>query len=143
MSRWLIKADQIAEHLKLMPALDAMQIQVHRAEDLLSQVNTAFEKAAGQGVIIIKWLGSRNALRESSKLRINSRYSISLWTVAILESLAVPPDDLIQQIADHLHGFDGGPTEVQSSRVEIESIEAVPDAPHYQVHEIIAEVVRL
>jgi hypothetical protein len=143
MSKWLDKADEIGEHLKGLPELEGMAITVNRVEDLLNQVNQSVEKSAGPGVVIIKWLGGKNAEPKSTKLRMGSRYSVSLWMVQVLESHERTPDDLIELMAESLHGWDGGPVCNSARRLEVESVALVPDAPGYLVYEIIASINRL
>ena len=144
MSRSLSKADAIAAHLTTLSALDGIHIAVNREEDLLTQVNCAVEKAAGQGAVIIKWLGGKNPDPKSSSLRMGAKYSISLWTLPALRDGAAPAaDDLIEAIAAHLHGWYDSDPSVPVRRLEVLAMDLVPDAPGYLVHEITAEIARL
>jgi len=142
MSRFLSKADSILAHLAPLDAISGIDLSVNRQEDLLSQVNANFEKASGQGAIIIKWLGGKNPDRKSNKLRMGGRYSISLWVQPILKDDATAADDLIEAMGEHLHGW-VDPAAPTNLRLEVESIDIVPDAPGYLVYEIIAETARI
>jgi len=142
MSRFLSKADSISAYLSTLDAIAGIDISVNRQEDLLSQVNSSFEKAAGQGAIIIKWLGGKNPDRKSNKLRMSGRYSISLWVQPILQDDATAADDLIEAMGEYLHGWID-PAAPTNLRLEVEDISIVPDAPGYLVYEILAEVARI
>lgn len=143
MSRSLTKADAIAAHLATLPALSGMDISVHREQDLLSQVNTAFEKAAGTGCVIVKWLGGKNPDRKSGQLRLGGRYSVSLWTKPVIADDETPADDLIEAMGGHLHGWVDTRQGVPVMRLEVDDIAIVPADVGFLVHEILAEVSRI
>ena len=143
MSRFLSKADAISARLATLEAIAGLHISVNRQEDLLAQVNASFEKAAGQGAIIIKWLGGKNPDRKSNQLRMGGRYSISLWVQPILQDgTGAAADDLIEAMGEHLHGWID-PGALTNQRLEVDDIAIVPDAPGYLVYEILAEISRI
>jgi len=142
MSRFLAKSDALKTHLATLDAIAGIDISVNRQEDLLAQVNASFEKAAGQGAIVIKWLGGKNPDRKSNKLRMGGRFSISLWVQPILQDGCAAADDLIEAIGEHLHGW-VDPAAPTNLRLEVDDISIVPDAPGYLVYEIIAEIARI
>jgi len=142
MSRFLSKADSIAERLSTLDAIAGLDICVNRQEDLLSQVNSSFEKAAGQGAIVIKWLGGKNPDRKSNKLRMGARFSISLWVQPILKDDSTAADDLIEAMGEHLHGWID-PAAPTNLRLEVDDISIVPDAPGYLIYEILADIARI
>lgn len=150
MSRWLGRADSLAAFIGAIPEIAGMSVIVNREEDLLSQVNAGIEKAAGQGCVVIKWLGGSNPDRKSKLLRIGARYSISLWTVPVLydgpeaEVPRLPADDMIEKIAEAIHGWVDPRPGALIHRLEVEDIAVVPDPPPGQlVHEILASVLRV
>ena len=154
MSRWLGKADALAAKIRTIPEVADMQVIVNREEDLLSQVNEAIEKAAGLGCVVVKWLGGSNPDKRSSVLRLGARYSISLWTVPVLydgpevivegEPVRLPADDVIEKIAEAIHGWEENAYGSLVNRLEVEDVEVVPDPPPGQlVHEILAAIARV
>lgn len=138
MSRFLSKADALASHIKTLSALAAMDVTVNRQEDLLTQVNSSFEKAAGQGCVIVKWLGGKNPNPKSSTLRFTGGFSISLWTRQVLYDGETPADTLIEEIGEHIHGWRDPSAGASIARLEVSEVHLVPDAPGYLVYELMA-----
>lgn len=142
MSRWNNKADRIRAFLEEQPEMLKLPVIVHRQDDLLNLVNEKVSKSAGFGCVIVKWLGGQNPDRKSGQLRMGARFSISLWTRQVLgDAEAIGADDLIELMAERLHGWLDTSVSL-AHRLEVVSVELVPDAPGYIVHEIIAEISR-
>lgn len=145
MSRWNDKADRLAAFIEALPVMGGRGAFVHREGDLLSMVALKVAKNDGRGgCVIVKWLGGSNPDRKSSLLRIGARFSISLWTRKKLDADdPVSADDLIEGIAEALHGWVDSTPGALVHRLEVTSVALVPEAPGYAVHEILAEIVRI
>lgn len=144
MSRWNDKADRIATYLAAQPELRWIPVSVHRDDNLLQLVQQKVSKNSGGGCVIIKWLGGANPDRKSSALRIGARFSISLWTRKVIDDeMETPADDLIEALAERLHGWVDATPGALVHRLEVTGVELVPDAPGYIVHEILAEISRI
>lgn len=142
MSRWVSKAERLCDHLRTLEDLDCMAVAVHRENNLLAALQAASAKVKGAGAVLITWIGGTNPDRRSSKLRIGARYSITLSIPKIMGE-KVPGDELIEKIAEHIHGWVDATPGSLTHRLEVTSIDLVPDAPSFVIYEILAEISRV
>lgn len=142
MSRWTTKADRIREHLLTLDVLRGVQVIVHRENDLMATVNQRLSKNTGCAVLVITWTGGTNPDRRSKHLRIGARYSLALWMSRVAADKS-PADDVIEEIAEHIHGWVDPEPGAMINRLEVTSIELIPEAPQFLVYEILAEISRV
>jgi len=142
MSRWNSKADRLAAHIRDLSELAGMTVCVHRQGDLLARANAEAQKNRGAGIVIITWMGGANPDRRSGKLRIGSRFNISLWTREV-HGDATPADDLIEIIAEHIHGWVDSTPGSLVHRLEVTDVAPGPELPTFIIYEILAEIARV
>ena len=104
MSAFLDKADQIADHLKTIPALSSVEILVDRQKDMPSEFAKAMGKAKG-GVVIIFFSGYTPNDEEVAESVLISSFSVTIWTKPILRSSQPKADDLVEAVHRALHGW--------------------------------------
>ena len=83
MSRWIGKAEALAERIRGLDAIveSALEVVVLQEHDPIGQVTTSFEKSA-RGCILVAWLGGRNPEPKPGPLRIGSGNSVTVWLAA-------------------------------------------------------------
>jgi hypothetical protein len=143
MSRWNDKAERLALHLAAQPALAALiPVTVHRTADLQQTIDEQIAKARGGACVIVKWIGGENPDRQSARLRMGARFSVSLWTRDGRQAGAPAADDLVEAVAESCHGWvDGAPGSL-THRLEVLSVD-MESPPGYTAYEILAEMIRV
>jgi hypothetical protein len=103
MSRWISKADALAEKIRSLEAVTTagLSVIVLQDGDLMTAITAGFEKSA-KGCILVAWLGGKNPDLQARTLRIGSGYSVSVWYPK-RPGERIPVATLAEAIAEEIH----------------------------------------
>jgi hypothetical protein len=118
MSAALSLAEKIRSRLLTAPSgselkttVDLTQIDViiDRQVPLVSKINEAIAKATGTA-IVITWMGFQIPDKNTSRPRLEERFTISVWSKQIIDGINRPADHVIESIVLRLWHWvpDGG-----------------------------------
>jgi hypothetical protein len=134
MSRFYEQADAICTSLQALPILADCRIVVDRQHDILSDLRKVIGKQIGN-LILVSWTGGTNKDISADGPRIESGFSVTLFSKPILRPGETPADDLAEAIANHLHDWRETAATPYSDRLICTEITPT-DVPDLLAHQI-------
>jgi hypothetical protein len=104
MSKFYDQADEIAAVLSEVPSLEGMKIVVDRQHDLLSELSKVVGRQTGN-LILVAWAGGKNQDESGDRPRIESAFTVTIFSKPIIRKGEIPADDIAEVIASTLHDW--------------------------------------
>jgi hypothetical protein len=137
MSKALDNADLIRTRLLTAPAagelatridITGVDVIVDRQKNILNKVAAAVGKSKGTAIVIL-WGGFVTSDENASKPRLESRYTISVWSKPVIAQGDLAADDVMEAVIRRIwHWRPGGPHAHGEARVKDGGI--VPNASY-------------
>lgn len=104
MSKFYDQADAIAASLATVALLRDSRIVVDRQHDILAELNKVIGRQTGN-LILISWAGGPNKDESGDGPRIESAFTVTLFSKPVIRRGETPADDIAEAIAHHLHDW--------------------------------------
>lgn len=134
MSKFYDQADSIAKRITSLDLMDGARIVVDRQHDIAAEVSKVVARQTGS-LVLIAWVGGKNIDETSDGPRIESEFTVTLFSKPVLRRDDQPADEIIESIAKSLHDWRPVPIGAYSDRAVVTGIYPT-DIPDLLVHQI-------